>query len=108
MSGFDEKYIAERITELRLKKDISEYKMSLDLGKNKSYIQSICSGRNLPKMRQFFDICEYLEVTPYEFYDQNLHNVPLYQKANDLLKQLDEEDLLAVISILNRLTAKHK
>lgn len=107
MGEFDEKYIAERITELRLKKDISEYKMSLDLGRNKSYIQSICSGRNLPKMRQFLDICDYFGITPFEFFDQNLHNIPLYQKANDLLKQVDEEDLLAVISILNRLVVKH-
>ena len=73
----DSKFIADRITELRLKKNVSEYQMSLDLGRNKTYIQSITSGRNLPKM-------------------------------NELLKQLDEEDLLAVISILNRLAAKHK
>jgi len=29
------------------------------------------------------------------------------KKANDLLKQLDEDDMMAVISILKRLTAKH-
>lgn len=33
--------------------------------------------------------------------------ITLYQKANDLLKQLDEDDMMAVISILKRLTAKH-
>lgn len=103
----NEKFIADRITELRLKKNVSEYQMSLDLGRNKTYIQSITSGRNLPKMSQFFDICEYLGVTPLEFFSEDLHHVPLYQKANDLLKQLDEDDLLAVISILNRLVAKH-
>lgn len=103
----DETYIADRITELRLKKNVSEYQMSLDLGKNKTYIQSITSGRNLPKMRHFFDICDYLEVTPLEFFSEDLHHIPLYQKASELLKQLDEDDLLAVISILNRLAAKH-
>lgn len=59
----DEKFIAERITELRLKKDISEYQMSLDLGKNKSYIQNISSGRSLPSMSQFYEICRYFEIT---------------------------------------------
>ena len=97
----NEKFIADRITELRLKKNVSEYQMSLDLGRNKTYIQSIT------KMSHFFDICEYLGVTPLEFFSEDLHHVPLYQKANDLLKQLDEDDLLAVISILNRLVAKH-
>lgn len=104
----DSKFIGERITELRLKKNVSEYQMSLDLGRNKTYIQSITSGRNLPKVRHFLEICEYLEVTPKEFFDDELHNIPLQQKAQELLKQLDEEDLLSVISILNRLAAKNK
>lgn len=37
----NEQFVRNRITELRLKKDVSEYQMSLDLGKNKSYIQGI-------------------------------------------------------------------
>ena len=103
----DEKFIAERITELRLKKDISEYQMSLDLGKNKSYIQNISSGRSLPSMSQFYEICRYFEITPQEFFDERLHDLPLYQKANELLKQLDEDDMLDILSILKRLTEKH-
>lgn len=102
------KFVADRITELRLKKNVSEYQMSLDLGRNKTYIQSITSGRNLPKMQQFFEICNYFEVTPEEFFDQNLHNIPLYHKATDLLKEVDEDDLLAIISVLSRLSMKHK
>ena len=31
----DKMFIANRITELRLKKNVSEYQMSLDLGRNK-------------------------------------------------------------------------
>lgn len=102
----DEKFIAERITELRIKKDVSEYQMSLDLGKNKSYIQNISSGRSLPSMSQFYEICRYFEITPQEFFDERLHDLPLYQKANELLKQLDEDDMLAILSILKRLTEK--
>lgn len=104
----DEKFIADRITELRLKKNVSEYQMSLDLGKNKSYLQNISSGRALPSMSQFLEICTYLDVTPQQFFDQELHNIPLYQKATDLLKQLDDEDMIAIITILNRLIAKNK
>lgn len=103
----NEKFIADRITELRLKKNVSEYQMSLDLGKNKTYIQSITSGRNLPQMSHFLDICEYLGVTPSEFFSDDLHYIPLHQKADELLKQLGEDDLLLVISILNRLLLKN-
>ena len=50
----DKMFIANRITELRLKKNVSEYQMSLDLGRNKSYIQSLSSGRNNPTMEIFW------------------------------------------------------
>ena len=51
----DKKFIGDKITELRIKKNVSEYHMSLDLGKNKSYIQSISSGRSLPTMENFLE-----------------------------------------------------
>ncbi len=104
----DEQYIAERITELRIKKGVSEYQMSLDLGKNKGYIQSITSKRALPSMHHFFEICDYFEITPEQFFKTNVHNIPLYRKAIDLFEQLDDDDMLAVISILSRLADKHK
>lgn len=49
----DEEFIRNRITELRLKRNVSEYQMSLDLGQNRSYIQAISSGRALPSMGHF-------------------------------------------------------
>jgi transcriptional regulator with XRE-family HTH domain len=59
-----EELIRARITELRVKKDVSEYQMSLDLGQNKGYLQAISSGRAMPSMSQFIKICEYFEITP--------------------------------------------
>ena len=91
----DKKYVADRITELRIKKNVSEYQMSLDLGKNKSYIQNISSGRSLPSMSQFYEICQYFDITP-------------HQKACDLLKQLDEDDMMTIIPLLKRLSNKEK
>lgn len=46
----DTTFIRDRITELRLQKGASEYKMSMDLGHSKSYIQSISSGKSLPSL----------------------------------------------------------
>ena len=43
----DEEFIRNRITELRLKKGVSEYQMSMELGQNRSYIQAISSGRSM-------------------------------------------------------------
>lgn len=41
----DEQFIRDRLSFLRTQKGISEYKMSLDLGHSKSYIQSISNGK---------------------------------------------------------------
>lgn len=66
----NDKFIRDRISILRTKKGISEYKMSLDLGHSKSYVQSISAGRALPSLSEFLYICEYLGVTPKEFFDE--------------------------------------
>ena len=64
----DERFIRDRITQLRMERDISEYRMSLELGHSKGYIQSISSGRSLPSMSEFLAICEYLDITPAVFF----------------------------------------
>ena len=80
----NEKFIADRITELRLKKNVSEYQMSLDLGRNKTYIQSITSGRNLPKMSHFFDI--YLKPTGCKTQLDNKEYSKIYIEFSNLRK----------------------
>ena len=65
----DEEFISKRLTELRIKKDVSEYQMSLDLGHSRSYIQSISSRRVMPSMKEFLAICEYLDITPMQLFD---------------------------------------
>ena len=53
-----EKYLRERITELRSQKDISEHRLSLELGKSGSYIRSITSGATMPSMKELFNRSE--------------------------------------------------
>ena len=77
----DEEFIRNRITELRLKKGISEYQLSLELGQNRGYIQTISSGRALPSMKQFLNICEYFEITPLQFFDDTEKHPTACQKG---------------------------
>lgn len=65
---------AERLTFLREKKDVSAREMSLAIGQCHSYINNIESKKNLPSMNAFFYICEYLNVTPKEFFDFEAEN----------------------------------
>ena len=59
----------KRLAELRTRADVSARDMSLTLGQSESYISNIENGHNLPSMSTFFYICDYLKVTPKEFFD---------------------------------------
>lgn len=90
----DNEFIRKRITELRIKKGVSEYKMSLDLGHSRSYMQSIVSGRSLPSMAEFLYICKYLGVTPSDFFDEEIDNPALIKKALEGISRLSERDYI--------------
>ena len=89
----DVQFVRDRISQLRTNQGISEYKMSLDLGHSKSYVQSISSGKALPSMSEFLYICEYLGVTPKEFFDEDLDNPQMIQELVTLALKLSSADL---------------
>ncbi len=101
-----EKFVRDRITELRLRKGVSEYQMSYDLGHSRSYIYNISSGKALPPMKEFFAICEYFDITPRDFFDSDRKYPELVQKATEGLSQLDDSDILMILGYINRLTKK--
>ncbi len=102
----DETFVRNRITELRTKKGVSEYKMSLELGHSKSYIQSISSGKALPSFSEFLYICEYLGVSPKDFFDSSNQEPQLITRITELSRKMSPEDLTALISIAERLIQK--
>ena len=102
----DDAFIRHRISVLRIKKNISEYKMSIDLGHSNSYIHSISFGKALPSMGEFLYICEYLGVTPREFFDDEMPEPQLVQRLYRLTQNMSEEDLTVLINTAERLNAK--
>ena len=99
----DTDYIVKRITDLRLKKGVAEHRMSLDLGHSRSYMQGISSGRALPSMTEFLAICDYLEVTPKDFFDEGNTNPTLLQATMDKVKGLPASDMLIIYTMAERL-----
>ncbi len=98
-----EDFVRERITQFRLKKSVSEYQMSYDLGHSRGYVYNISSGKALPPLKEFFAICEYFGVTPQQFFDDATPNPELIQKAVEGMKQLDESDMLILLQIIHRM-----
>lgn len=96
-----------RLARLRAKKGVSSRDMSLSIGQNPGYISNIECGKALPSMSVFFFICDYLGITPSEFFDTGNENPEKIQALVKDLKLLDEEQL-DTISTLVRGLIKNK
>ena len=101
-----EKFVRDRITQLRLKKDVSEYQMSYDLGHSRGYVYNISSGKALPPMKEFFAICDYFGITPAEYFDTEEQNPEWLRRAVDVMRELSEKDQLVILGLINRFKEK--
>ena len=104
----DEQFIRERITELREAKQVSERKMSLDLGHSTSYIRSISSGKALPSLGELLYICEYLGISVSEFFDEENRISSVQQKAIDYIKTMPDRDVELLMGFIERFRTEAK
>ena len=103
-----EEYFRKRISQLRILKNVSARDMSLSLGQSESYINKIENGKAFPSMQVFFYICEYLGVTPAEFFEDGNRYPGEYQEILSDLKHLDQTSLQNVKAIVKGLAHKDK
>ena len=96
-----EAFLRQRITDLRTQKNVSEHRMSLDLGKSGSYIRSITNGVCLPSLRELFNIIRYFGLTPTEFFiGSDGKDAPRDQLREKIL-ELSDEDVEKVSTFLD-------
>ena len=88
-----------RLAKLRLEMGVSARDMSLSIGQSPGYISSIENGKALPSMSVFFCICEYLNITPYDFFDMENANPIKSSKLYNTAKSLSDEQLDILIAI---------
>ena len=98
-----ESYVAERITSLRVKKDVAARAMSLDIGQSRGYIAQIERKKALPSMAAFFYICEFFNITPKEFFDDGIEFPAEYHELIFNLKKLDNEEIQNINNIVKSL-----
>ena len=96
-------FFALRLSQLRQIKGCSARDLSLSLGQNSAYINHIENGRALPSMQSFFNICEYLAVTPVEFFDTENVCPEQTKELITALKKLDAKTLLHITEIIKKL-----
>lgn len=100
-----EVFVPERIAQLRLQKNVLARDMSLSLGQAANYINSIENRKALPSMQSFFYICEYLGVTPQEFFDEGNACPVRLRELMDEAKRLDESALVHLLALMRELNA---
>ncbi len=88
-----------RLTELRINKGVSARDMSLSIGQSAGYINNIENGVNLPSMTVFFYICEYLNITPKEFFDEESTNPTKSKELLNATKGLNTKQLDNLIEL---------
>lgn len=99
---FEEEF-SLRLARLRSEKGVSARDMSLSIGQNPAYINFIETGKAMPSMSAFFFICDYLEITPKEFFDTEAEQPEELRKLIQNLKRLDKRQFKNVAEIVEGL-----
>lgn len=97
--GYDNA-LRKRLAQLRVQKGVSAREMSLALGQNTGYISNIESGKTLPSMTGFFYICEYLGISPCDFFDFDTQAPKEASEMMSRLKRLNAVQLNHVAAIV--------
>ncbi len=106
----DMEFIRRRITELRLKRGISEYQLSYDLGHSKNYIHNIVTGYSQPSVKELLALIEELGVKPKYFFDEGteFREPQLAHAIIEGIHDMDSKDLESILMMIERLNDKRK
>ena len=96
---YEEEFPA-RLARLRAKKGVSSRDMSLSIGQNPGYINNIESGKSMPSLTGIFYICEYLGITPSEFFDIDSKNPTRLNDVIKDLKRLNDKQLDTISALI--------
>ena len=104
----DMDFVRKRITELRMLNGKSEYQLSYDMGHSKNYIHNLVAGHFQPSVTELLYLIDLLGVTRRDFFDEDAEyrNPVLAKEIMDAIKDMDEEDLQAVLAVVRRLREK--
>lgn len=102
----DEDFFATRLAQLRTQKGCSARNMSLDIGQSESYINKIENKRTNASIPVFFYICDYLGITPKDFFDVGNDNPEQLSELIEDLKKLDTKALSHISGIVKEMINK--
>lgn len=96
-------FIQNRIRKLREEKGVSARDMSLSLGQNHSYINTVENGKATPSYDSLNYICQYFEISLSDFFDTSNPNPAMVKELLDETKNLERESLQLLIDMAKKL-----
>lgn len=102
-----EVFFSDRLRFLRNERNISAREMSLELGQNESYINKIETCQRSVSMSAFFNICDYLNISPSDFFNENIQTTNVdFENFFSIYKQLPHSYAKHIYSIMQDLIQK--
>ncbi len=92
-----------RLANLRIKKGVSAREMSLAIGQGPAYINNIENHRCFPSLTSFFYICDYLEITPQEFFDDQRSHPAKLRRFHLEFQRLSPRYQAEILSLIHGL-----
>ena len=102
----EKKDVALRLARLREKKGVSARDMSLSIGQNEGYINNIETGKSNPSLDGILYICDYLGITPAEFFDLDSTNPSKLDAIVKDMKKLNDQQLDIIAALVRDLARK--
>ena len=98
--SYDANLIGQRLSKMMGEKGLSAREMSLQLLQCESYINKIENHKSLPSMATFFAICGFLEISPQDFFSDDMEYPVLIREIEKELITFDEEKLRLILSLV--------
>lgn len=78
--------------------------MSLSLGQNETYINKIETGKASTTIASFLNICEYLNIEPAVFFNEEINTPIECQECEQYIKKLTPHQAKYILELLKDLT----
>lgn len=104
----DKNEFANRLNELMETNNRTARDISLNIGQNSGYINSILNERAYPSMEVFFKICDELKIAPVDFFDTDTRYPELLNRVIPYMMQLNQEQLENVTLLVEAIVKNNK
>ncbi|MCR5430290.1 MAG: helix-turn-helix domain-containing protein [Eubacterium sp.] len=99
---------ANRLDELMAENNRTARDISLNIGQNSGYVNSILNKRAYPSMDVFFKICDELKITPVDFFDTDTRYPEMLNRIIPYLMELKQDQLENITLIVKAICENNK